>query len=88
MPDISRFCSILHFAELACWAICIQNRANLHQSKVTLLAVTPLVIKEGCVSIWKCISTGTVGSRSCRSLGLHFAPPDFEALSTIGIQGF
>jgi hypothetical protein len=88
MPDISQFCSILHFAELACWAICIQNRANLHQSKVTLLAVTPLVIKEGCVSIWKCISTGTVGSRSRRSLGLHFAPPDFEALSTIGTRKF
>ena len=39
------FCSILRFAQPACWAICIQNRANVHQSKVTPLVVIPLVIK-------------------------------------------
>ena len=37
-------CSILRFAQLACWAICIQNRVNVHQSKVKPLAVTSLVI--------------------------------------------
>ena len=38
------FCSILRFAQPACWAICIQNRVNVHQSKVKPLAVTSLVI--------------------------------------------